>query len=61
MTGHGYPPGWVLSGYKSKGKQQINAAIADNEGDLGITPEQLHKIISILQTGPPSGFLIQVL
>ncbi|XP_019189874.1 PREDICTED: uncharacterized protein LOC109184333 [Ipomoea nil] len=36
---HGYPPGWV-PGYKSKGKQ-VNAAIANDVGDLGITTDQL--------------------
>ncbi|XP_031097043.1 uncharacterized protein LOC116001300 [Ipomoea triloba] len=47
---HGYPPGWV-SGYKSKGKKQLTAGT--NVNDLGISEEQLRKIISVLQ--PQSG------
>ncbi|XP_019150956.1 PREDICTED: uncharacterized protein LOC109147753 [Ipomoea nil] len=44
---HGFPPGWI-QGYKSKNKQQTAAAIMNNT-DLGITHEQLHKLISVLQ------------
>ncbi|XP_019192757.1 PREDICTED: uncharacterized protein LOC109187063 [Ipomoea nil] len=49
---HGYPPGWV-QGFKSKGKQQGTAASVNNPNDLGISPEQLHKLFSsFLQTQP---------
>ncbi|XP_019162676.1 PREDICTED: uncharacterized protein LOC109159108 [Ipomoea nil] len=50
------PPGWV-PGFKSKGKQQVAGAVTNNVGDLGISSDQLFKIMSILQpqTGQSSG------
>ncbi|XP_019179631.1 PREDICTED: uncharacterized protein LOC109174856 [Ipomoea nil] len=54
MTGHTIDkcykkhcyPRWWIPGFKSKGKQQGSSALT---GDLGISSEQLQKIISILQ------------
>ncbi|XP_019168860.1 PREDICTED: uncharacterized protein LOC109164767 [Ipomoea nil] len=55
---HGYPPGWI-AGYKSKGKQaqvqgQVNqlavSANANQIGDIGISNEQLQKLITLIQT-----------
>ncbi|XP_019155956.1 PREDICTED: uncharacterized protein LOC109152764 [Ipomoea nil] len=55
---HGYPPGWI-AGYKSKGKQaqvqgQVNqlavSANANQTGDIGISNEQLQKLITLIQT-----------
>lgn len=43
---HGYPPGWV-PGYKSRGKQ--SAATSSAGSNNGLNPEQLQKLISILQ------------
>lgn len=57
---HGYPPGWI-PGFKSKGRQherfnfQANTtttssgSAAQMSNDVGISPEQFHKLFSMLQ------------
>ncbi|XP_019169576.1 PREDICTED: uncharacterized protein LOC109165318 [Ipomoea nil] len=44
---HGYPPGWI-PGYKSKGKQV--AAMNTNGTDLGVTAEQMQKIMAFIES-----------
>ncbi|XP_019162024.1 PREDICTED: uncharacterized protein LOC109158594 [Ipomoea nil] len=52
---HGFPPSSV-QGYKSRSKQPVTASVLNNS-DLGITSEQLQKLILVLQNQPtqPSG------
>ncbi|XP_019150408.1 PREDICTED: uncharacterized protein LOC109147233 [Ipomoea nil] len=42
---HGFPPGWI-PGYKSKGKQYANAAVA--QPGQTFTPQQVQGLISLL-------------
>ncbi|XP_019178311.1 PREDICTED: uncharacterized protein LOC109173526 [Ipomoea nil] len=49
---HGYPLGWV-PGFKSKAKQSMNVATGSSSiTDLGITSDQIQKLISLLQNQP---------
>ncbi|XP_019162013.1 PREDICTED: uncharacterized protein LOC109158578 [Ipomoea nil] len=50
---HGFPPGWV-AGYKSKnrhtqGAQQASNAAMSQVADIGISTDQLQKLLSLLQ------------
>ncbi|XP_019200274.1 PREDICTED: uncharacterized protein LOC109193901 [Ipomoea nil] len=50
---HGYPPGWV-HGYKSKNRQvqEVQQAVSpsiNQVGDIGISADQLQRLLSLLQ------------
>ncbi|XP_019176308.1 PREDICTED: uncharacterized protein LOC109171699 [Ipomoea nil] len=52
---HGFLPDWI-QGYKTKNKQPVTTSVLNNS-DLGITSEQLQKLISAFRTQQtqPSG------